>query len=92
MTQEKKSNQQKNVTKKSVAKKKETNLKLSKSDETTFPHNQFPVKVVHKDGKDLDETKICYFQSESHAQKYIVRSKFTKKDYKMFIKPQDNKK
>ena len=46
-----------------------------------FPHPGFPVKIVHKDGKDLKDKKTCYFQCEAHAKKYIERSKFKKKDY-----------
>lgn len=51
-----------------------------------FPYDGFPVKIIHKDGKDLKDTKTCYFDSEHNAQKYIERSKFKKKDYQMFIK------
>lgn len=46
-----------------------------------FPYDQFPIKIVHKDGKDKKDTKTCYFQCESHAQKYIEKNKFKKKDY-----------
>lgn len=48
-----------------------------------FPHSGFPVKVVHKDGKEMKDKKTCYFQSKEHAQKYIARCKFKKKDYVM---------
>lgn len=51
-----------------------------------FPHPGFPVKVVHKDGKELKDTKTCYFYNEDHAKKYIEKCKFKKKDYKMMIK------
>lgn len=51
-----------------------------------FPHFGFPVKIVHKDGKDLKDTKTCYFQCEAHAKKYIERAKLKKKDYTMTIK------
>jgi hypothetical protein len=51
-----------------------------------FPHSGFPVKVVHKDGKDLKDSKTCYFQCEAHAKKYIERSKFKKKDYKILVR------
>ena len=50
-----------------------------------FPHSGFPVKVVHKDGKELKDTKTCYFQTEAHAKNYIERCKFKKKDYTMKI-------
>jgi hypothetical protein len=78
----------KTETKKSTANKKQPTLKITESDKQTFPYNQFPVKIIHKDGKDLCETKTCYFQSEHYAQKYIVRCKFKKNDYQMFVKPQ----
>lgn len=58
-------------------------IKLNKADESEFPHSQFPVKVIHKDGKELLDKKTCYFQSVAHAQKYINRSNFKKNDYKM---------
>lgn len=53
----------------------------------TFPYSLFPVCVIHKDGKDMQDTKKCYFQTESHAKKYIDRCNFKKKDYEIFIKP-----
>jgi len=51
-----------------------------------FPHSGFPVKIVHKDGKDLKDKKTCYFQCEAHAKKYIERCKFKKKDYTILFK------
>jgi len=78
----------KKTTSKKVAtpKKKQPQLKITESDKQTFPYSQFPVKIIHKDGKDLCETKTCYFQSEHYAQKYIVRCNFKKSDYQIFIK------
>lgn len=61
--------------------------KISKEE---FPYDGFPVKLVHKDGKDLKDTKTCYFDNEFNAQKYITRSKFKKKDYKLTIKGEKN--
>jgi len=52
-----------------------------------FPHSMFPFKLIHKDGKDLSETKICYFQFQSHVDKYLDRSRLKQKDYKLYIKP-----
>jgi hypothetical protein len=78
------------TTKKSTPKKttkKEPQLKISESEKQSFPYTQFPVKVIHKDGKELKDTKICYFQNENHAQKYITRCKFKKTDYQIFVKP-----
>jgi hypothetical protein len=51
-----------------------------------FKFEGFPVIVVHKDGKDLKDTKTCHFDSEYNAQKYIKRCKFGKKDYRMYVK------
>lgn len=88
----KKMTEKKPTTKKSVAKKtvkpKNAQVKVSESEKTVFPYDQFPVKIIHKDGKDMSETKTCYFQSEHYAQKYIVRCKFKKTDYQIFVKPQ----
>jgi hypothetical protein len=61
---------------------------MKKKPETIeFPHAQFPILVIHKDGKELKDTKKCYFQSMHYAEKYIVKSKFKKTDYQLFIKP-----
>ena len=84
---EKKPTTKKSVTKKTV-KSKNAQVKVSESEKTVFPYDQFPVKIIHKDGKDMSETKTCYFQSEHYAQKYIVRCKFKKTDYQIFVKPQ----
>jgi hypothetical protein len=86
---EKKTTSSKTTPKKTTtAKKKQPQLKITESDKQSFPYSQFPVKVIHKDGKDLCETKTCYFQSEHYAQKYIVRCNFKKTDYQLFVKPQ----
>ena len=86
---EKKPSPKKTTVKKATEpKKKEPQLKINDSDKQEFPYAQFPVKVIHKDGKELKETKTCYFQNENHAQKYITRCKFKKTDYQMFVKPQ----
>jgi hypothetical protein len=76
------------VKKATTPKKKEPQLKITESDKQEFPYAQFPVKLIHKDGKELKDTKTCYFQNENHAQKYITRCKFKKTDYQMFVKPQ----
>ena len=49
--------------------------------EEEFPFDQFPWKLMHKDGKDGKETRKCYFQSEEHMKKHIERYKLNKKDY-----------
>jgi len=74
--------------KKTTNKKTNSAIKISELDKNHFPHTQFPVKIIHKDGKDLLDTKTCYFQNEHYAQKYIVRCNFKKTDYQMFVKPQ----
>lgn len=51
-----------------------------------FPFDQFPYKLVHKDGKDGKETRKCYFQSEEHMKKHIERYKLKKKDIKTSYK------
>ena len=47
---------------------------------TDFPYENFPIKLVHKDGKDK---KTCWFQCEAHFQKYIDRHKLVSKDYEV---------
>lgn len=79
----------KRSTRKAPAKKVEKTVKVPESMKKEFPYSMFPVKVIHKDGKDLMDTKICYFQSEVYAKKYIDRCKFKKTDYQMFIKPEE---
>jgi hypothetical protein len=68
--------------------KKENNKKnkITQENKTHFPYTQFPVKVIHKDGKGLLDRKTCYFQNENHAQKYITQCKFKKTDYQIFVK------
>ena len=56
----------------------------------TFPYVEFPILIMHKEGKELKDTKKCYFQSMHYADKYIVRSSFKEKDYQLFIKPGTN--
>jgi len=61
-------------------------VKVSEQEKVKFPYSQFPVKVIHKDGKNLEETKTCYFQSEEYAKKYISGSRMKKGDYEMYMK------
>lgn len=51
--------------------------------EEEFPFDQFPWKLVHKDGK---ETRKCYFQSEEHRKKHINRYNLKKKDITLSYK------
>ena len=48
-----------------------------------FPYDQFPWRLLHKDGK---ETRKCFFQTEDHMNKHISRYKLNKKDYKIGYK------
>ena len=51
-----------------------------------FKHEGFPVIIVHMDGKNLEDTKTCYFDSEYNAEKYVKRSKMKQTDYQLYIK------
>jgi hypothetical protein len=88
MTEKKPTPKKPSAKKVSTPKKKGSQLKISESDRQTFPYDQFPVKIIHKDGKEMLDTKTCYFQNEHYAQKYITRCKFKKTDYQIFVKPQ----
>ena len=55
--------------------------KISKNEE--FPYDQFPWKLIHKDGK---ENRTCYFQTEDHMKKHIKRYQLKKKDIKLSYK------
>lgn len=48
-----------------------------------FPFDQFPWKLVYKDG---NETRKCYFDSEHNRQKHIDRYKLKKKEIKLSYK------
>lgn len=84
-----KEKQEKKTPKKRTSKKQTTTKQTPKKEETKveFPYSMFPFVVIHKDGKDLKDTKKCYFQSMSHVDKYIARNKFKQKDYQLFVKP-----
>jgi len=51
-----------------------------------FPFDQFPWKLVHKDGKDGKEVRKCYFQSEEHRKKHIERYNLKKNEIKLSYK------
>jgi hypothetical protein len=53
-----------------------------------FPFDQFPWKLVHKEGK---ETRKCYFQTEDHMKKHIARYNLKKKDYTIGYKYSEEK-
>lgn len=72
---------------KKPAAKKTPTPKVKEDSKVTFPYSQFPVLVIHKDGKDLQDTKKCYFQNTNHAEKYIARCNFKQKDYQLHVKP-----
>ncbi len=84
MTEKKATNKKPTTKKKAAVQSKK--IKITDSEKQTFPHSMFPVKVIHMEGKDMQDKKICYFQSEDHAKKYIDRCKFKKTDYQIFIK------
>lgn len=49
-----------------------------------FPYSMFPFLLIHSEGSD---TKKCYFQCQSHVDKYLERTKLTTKEYKLYVKP-----
>lgn len=53
------------------------------TNEEEFPFDQFPWKLIHKDGK---ETRKCYFQLEEHRKKHIDRYNLKKKDITLSYK------
>lgn len=57
--------------------------KISTNSDENFPFDQFPWKLVHKDGK---ETRKCYFQTEEHRKKHIDRYNLKKKDIQLSYK------
>ena len=59
---------------------------VSQNREEEFPFDQFPWKLVHKDGKHGKEVRKCYFQSEEHRQKHIDRYNLKKKDIQLSYK------
>ena len=59
---------------------------IPEKDGEEFPFDQFPWKLVHKDGKDGKEIRKCYFDSEHNRQKHIDRYKLNKKDIKLSYK------
>ena len=64
---------------------------MKKKEQTIeFPHAQFPILIVHNDGKEMKDIRKCYFQNMHYAEKYIVKSNFKQKDYQLFVKPGTN--
>ena len=51
-----------------------------------FPYDQFPWKLVQKEGKDNKDIRKCYFQTEEHRNKHIARYNLKKKDYTISYK------
>lgn len=47
---------------------------------TQLFHETFPFTLKHIKSEDK---KVCYFQCKEHMDKYIERSKMTKKEYKI---------
>ena len=54
------------------------NVTSAEPNDTKFPYETFPYRLEHKEG---NGKKICWFQNESHATKYIERHKLGKKEY-----------
>jgi hypothetical protein len=54
------------------------NIVAAEHSDTKFPYETFPYRLEHKEGTGK---KICWFQHESHATKYIERHKLQKKEY-----------
>ncbi len=64
---------------------------MTKKEQTIeFPHAQFPILIVHNDGKEMKDIRKCYFENMHYAEKYIVKSNFKQKDYQLFVKPGTN--
>jgi hypothetical protein len=64
---------------------------MKKKEQTIeFPHAQFPILIVHNDGKEMKDIGKCYFENMHYAEKYIVKSNFKQKDYQLFVKPGTN--
>jgi hypothetical protein len=64
---------------------------MKKKEQTIeFPHAQFPILIIHNDGKEMKDIRKCYFQNMHYAEKYIVKSNFKQKDYQLFVKPGTN--
>ncbi len=64
---------------------------MKKKEQTIeFPHAQFPILIVHNDGKEMKDIRKCYFENMHYAEKYIVKSNFKQKDYQLFVKPGTN--
>ena len=51
-----------------------------------FPYSLFPFRLEHMEGKELKDKKICFFESENHLQKYLVRSNLKKSEYQFYVK------
>ena len=49
---------------------------MNQFDREEFPFEGFPVKLIHKDGK---EVRTAYFQCEAHLEKHLARYKYDKK-------------
>jgi len=48
-----------------------------------FPHESFPYRIDLMDKKDK---RICWFECQEHADKFIKQHKLKKKDYKLTVK------
>ena len=51
-----------------------------------FPYSQFPCKLIHMEGKEMEDKKVCFFQDKKHMQKYLDSSNLKKNQYSIFYK------
>jgi len=62
---------------------KKTEIVTAQNRDEEFPFDQFPWKLIYKDGNDV---RKCYFDSEHNRQKHIERYNLKKKDIKLSCK------
>lgn len=66
-----------------MGRRKKSELTESESNENEFPFDLFPWKLVYNDG---NETRKCYFQTEVHRDKHILRHKLKMNQLKLSYK------
>jgi hypothetical protein len=62
---------------------KKTEIVTAQNRDEEFPFDQFPWKLVYKDGNDV---RKCYFQSEDHRKKHVERYNLKKNEIKLSYK------
>jgi len=51
---------------------------MKKKEQTIeFPHPQFPILIIHNDGKEMKDIRKCYFQNmkQKYYKEYFRRKK-----------------